>query len=397
LIFILVLAAGAVAGWFYIQYKKTHISTDNAFVEGHIHTIAPRVPGTVQRVLVDDNQEVQRGMLLVELDPEPYEREVEQAEAAYMAQLLRIDEIEAMITTQQKKIRLAQEVLNKALASREGLEAVVRARMAELRARETMLKQAEVDFERAKSLRAKGVIPDEKYDRVKTSLETAEAQVEAAKALLAQAETSLKNHERVIAQARAGLDAQKAVLDQLKASLETQRAMVDRALAALKLARLRLSYTRILSPADGYVTRKAVQVGNQVKAGQPLMAVVPLDDLYIVANYKETKVAKIRPGQRVRIKVDAYPGKVFWGRVHSIMAGTGAAFSLFPPENATGNYVKVVQRIPVKITLDGNPDPHYPLRVGMSVVPTVLVEDTHVPTTSSEGPSTPRHSQRKGT
>jgi membrane fusion protein (multidrug efflux system) len=142
----------------------------------------------------------------------------------------------------------------------------------------------------------------------------------------------------------------------------------------LKAEELNLSYTKISAPADGRVTKKSVEIGNQVQTGQPLMAVVPLDDVYVVANYKETQLEKIKPGQKVEIKVDSYPSKTFYGKVDSIMAGTGAVFSLFPPENATGNYVKVVQRIPVKILLDKDTDRQHILRIGMSVEPTVVIE-----------------------
>jgi membrane fusion protein, multidrug efflux system len=143
---------------------------------------------------------------------------------------------------------------------------------------------------------------------------------------------------------------------------------------ALEADRLKKSYTLIYAPSSGYVTKKSVEVGNQIQAGQPLMAIVPLADVWIIANYKETQLEGVKPGQKVVIEVDSYPGKKFSGKVESIMAGTGAAFSLFPPENATGNYVKVVQRVPVKIILDAGTDPNKLLRVGMSVEPTIMVE-----------------------
>jgi membrane fusion protein (multidrug efflux system) len=142
--------------------------------------------------------------------------------------------------------------------------------------------------------------------------------------------------------------------------------------AQLEEARLQLSYTRITAPRDGYITRKGIEPGANVQAGQPLLALVPLQDAWVTANYKESQLTHIRPGQRVEFTVDAYPGRRFTGRVDSIMAGTGAAFSLLPPENASGNYVKVVQRVPVKIVIDRNSDPEHLLRVGMSIVPTVL-------------------------
>jgi len=182
--------------------------------------------------------------------------------------------------------------------------------------------------------------------------------------------------DSAIAHAEASVKAEEAMVDQLKASMEGQKQKVAQKQADLDLAELKLSYTQIYAPVDGYVTRKSIEVGNTVSAGQPLMAIVPLgmQDIYIVANYKETQLQRIRPGQKVKIAVDAYPGKVFWGKVDSIMAGTGSAFSLFPPENATGNYVKIVQRVPVKIVLDKGTDTEHLLRIGLSVSPVVLAE-----------------------
>lgn len=142
----------------------------------------------------------------------------------------------------------------------------------------------------------------------------------------------------------------------------------------MEASRLNYGYTKIYSPSDGFVTKKAVEAGNQIQAGQPLMAIVPIGGLYVTANYKETQLENVKPGQKAEIKIDTYPGKVFVGKVNSIMAGTGSVFSLFPPENATGNYVKVVQRIPVKIVFDKDTDPEHILRMGMSVEPTIIIE-----------------------
>ncbi len=203
---------------------------------------------------------------------------------------------------------------------------------------------------------------------------TSLAMFRAAKELKKQAQVSFKTHDSVIARAGEALKAEQAVLEQVSAALKTQKELVKAREARLELARLQLSYTKITAPADGYVTRKSVETGNQVNAGQPVMTIVPLDDLYIVANYKETQIKRIRPGHRVKIEVDSYPGDALEGTVDSIMAGTGAVFSIFPPENATGNYVKVVQRIPVKIVLEKNPDSELVLRLGMSVSLTVLAK-----------------------
>jgi membrane fusion protein (multidrug efflux system) len=155
-----------------------------------------------------------------------------------------------------------------------------------------------------------------------------------------------------------------------------QRGQIQQKEAVLEGANLNRAYTKIYSPSDGYITKRTVEVGNQIQADQPLMAVVPLsqEEIWITANYKETQLKKVKPGQKVKVKVDTYPGRVFYGRVNSLMAGTGAVFSLFPPENATGSFVKVVQRIPVKIVLESGTDPEHLLRIGMSVVPTILID-----------------------
>jgi membrane fusion protein (multidrug efflux system) len=274
LIVAVVAAIGLAIGYFYNSYRTTHVMTDDAFVDGNIHTIASRVTGNVRTVAVTDNQRVERGDLLVELDPADYR--------------------------------------SKAEAARANLEL-----------QRATLRFAEAERKRSKTLYEQDASSAERYDRALSNYEISQAQVKLAEEQLRQAE-------------------------------------------------LNLGYTRITAPAAGYVTRKSVQTGNQVKDGQPLMAVVDLDSLFIVANYKETEMGHIRPGQTVRITVDAYPGRDLTGKVDSIMAGTGVSFSLFPAENATGNYVKVVQRIPIKIVLDPGADKDRLLRVGMSVVPTVL-------------------------
>ena len=271
-----IVAVGLMLGYFYNSYRSTHVKTDDAFVEGNIHTIAARVGGSVRSVAVTDNQRVNSGDLLVELDPADY---ASKAEAA-----------RANLVLQRATLRLA-----------------------------------ESERKRAKALYDENVSSADRYDKAVSSHEISLAQVKLAEEQLRQAE-------------------------------------------------LNLGYTRVIAPAAGYVTRKSVQTGNQVSTGQPLMAIVDLDNLYIVANYKETEMEHIRPGQPVRITIDAYSGRVLTGKVDSIMAGTGVSFSLFPAENATGNYVKVVQRIPIKIVLDPGADKDRLLRVGMSVVPTVLAK-----------------------
>lgn len=272
----IIVSLGLLFGYFYTSYRKTHIATDDAFVEGNIHTIAPRVSGMVKAIAATDNQRVKKGDLLVELDPADYRS--------------RRDAAKANLDLQRANLKLAE------------------------------LEKARTD-----SLYKKEVASRDRYDKAVSALEVASAQVKLAAEQLRQAD-------------------------------------------------LNLGYTAITAPADGYITRKSVQIGNQVQTGQPLMALVSLEDIWVIANYKETEMANIKPGQDVEIKVDSYPGKVFKGKVDSIMAGTGVSFSLFPAENATGNYVKVVQRIPVKIRLQEGADTGHVLRVGMSVEPTVIAK-----------------------
>jgi len=306
------------AGAYYLLHHMTYATTDDAYVEGHVHAIASKVPGTVQKITVEDNQLVKKGDALVEIDPADYLVKVKDAQAALLSQKARVSEAEA-------KISVAK---------------------ANLDIQTTALKQAQLDAQRATNLFAAGALTKEKLEKAQTALALAQAQVRAAKEQVAQAESTKSLEAAVVAQREAGLET----------------------------ANLDLSYTKILAPADGYVTKKAVEVGNQVQPGQPLLAIVALEDPWIVANYKETQLKKVRPGQKVLFSVDTYPQTVFEGNVDSIMAGTGAAFSIFPAENALGNFVKVVQRVPVKITIDKGSLEGRQLRVGMSVVAKIRIK-----------------------
>ena len=261
----------------YFISQNSRVSTDDAYIEGRIHSIASKISGTVKSVPIDDNQSIKNGDLLVEIDPIDYELKVNEAQSS-------------------------------------------------LNLRKVSFEQATRDRERAEVLYKQEVFSKEKHENVLTAYNLTKAQLEA---------------------------------------VEVQ----------LKIAKRNLEYTKIYAPCDGYITKKAVETGNQIQSGQPLMAVIALDDIWVVANFKETQLKNVKPGQRVEIKVDTYPSKKFSGKVDSIMAGTGAVFSLFPPENALGNYVKVVQRIPVKIVFDKTADTQHILRIGMSCVPVIITKD----------------------
>lgn len=317
LVFILLVIAGSSA--LYMQRAATRVTTDDAYVEGRIHSIAPKVSGTVLKVYVEDNQNIKKGDLLLEIDPLDYELKAAEAQAGLDAENARLIDAEAGIKTA----------------------------VAALEIQDVSFSQALLDKDRAQALYKEEVITKEKSEKAMTAYNMASAQVRAAKEQVEKAKSAKTLEEFLIKQKD----------------------------TALKIARTNLSYSKIYAPSDGYVTHKSVEVGNQIQAGQPLMAIVALDDIWIIANYKETQLKNVLPGQRVLIKIDTYAGKVFSGKVDSIMAGTGSVFSLFPPENALGNYVKVVQRVPVKIVFDQGTDPRHELRMGMSCVPTILTKN----------------------
>jgi membrane fusion protein, multidrug efflux system len=323
LILLVLLIAALLLGVRLWVKSKTHVETDNAFIESHVYSISARVPGHVARVMVQDNQQVRKGDLLVELDPVDYRLRVEN----YAAQL-----------------DMAKNETSSTYAQVDAAKAAVNSDRAKLQ-------QADLDLARGMALYKREVIPKEQLDRLETARKVAASR-------LAETEGSVRRALALLGlTGTGGKDAQ-----------------IARKQAELEEAKKNLGYTRIYAPADGYITKKSVEQGNNIQAGQPLMALVALNDTWVTANYKESQLSHVTPGQKVEFEVDTYPGMTFKGKVESIMAGTGAAFSLLPPENATGNYVKVVQRIPVKILIDSSSDPKHLLRVGMSVVPTIMTE-----------------------
>jgi len=338
---------GAVVLFFYLRYKATHITTDDAFIDGHIHTIAARVKGYVNSISVQDNQRVKKGDLLIEIDPADYDVKVSEASSGVHAEQSKLAEVEARI--QAAKMQMAE------------LKAAIETAKANRELQDANVQQAEKDAKRAENLYKLETISKDRYEKTLTAYTVALAQVKAAQEQLKQAEKAL--------------DTQTSVVKQAEALRASQLSLIREKEAKLDAAQLSYGYTKIYAPSDGYITKKSVEVGNQIEVGQPLMAVVALDDIWVTANYKETQLQNVRPGQKVKFKVDTYPGKKFTGKVESIMSGTGAVFSLFPPENATGNYVKVVQRIPVKIVPDKGTDTEHVLRIGMSVVPTILIKE----------------------
>jgi membrane fusion protein (multidrug efflux system) len=332
---IVAIAVAAFPAFRYYRYIESHVSTDDAYVDGTVALVSSRVAGTVSAVYVEDNWMVKEGQLLITLDPRDFEVRVDQAEAQLERAKQSVDELYAGVQAAQSGVALVQ----------------------------SQLKQARIDFERAKSLKEQGVVSTEQYDQATTGLR------------IAQADEALANHQLTQAKAALGNES----VDHSR----YDRPLVKQAEAALEAAKLDLAYTRITAPFTGIVTHKTAHAGNRIQVGEPLMAVVPLGKLYVTANFKETQLTDVRVGQKAEIVADIYPGYTYRGHVDSISMGTGAAFSLLPPENATGNWVKVVQRVPVKIVIDGQVPEDKPLRLGLSVEVAIDLTDKSGPLLSS--------------
>jgi membrane fusion protein (multidrug efflux system) len=367
-------------------------STDDAQVDARVTQIASRVSASVLRVAVADNEAVEAGAVLVELDPRDYQVALDRARAqladAEAAATAAQANVPITSTTAASNVSTARGSVEQARSAVEGAQKEVEAAQARLVAAKARQREAEAnaakaarDVERLKGLLEKDEISRHQYDAVAATAQAQRAAADSAVAQVAEADATIRVAESRLVQARAGERQASASLKTaqtgpeqimaMKARAAAAQAQVEQAKAALKQAELNLEYTVIKAPVRSVVSKKSVNPGQVVQAGQPLLALVELGDVWITANFKETQLADMRPGQPATIEVDAYGGREFSGRVHSIAAATGARFSLLPPENATGNFVKVVQRVPVKIVLDGSQDPEHLLRPGMSVVPTV--------------------------
>lgn len=389
---ILFLCAAAAAAYYAWQYFQDRESTDDAQIDGHIVPIASRVGGTVLEVKVEDNQVLGADTLLLQIDPRDYqvslareEANLADAKASLQAARVGVPIVSATTESLVSNATANEERTRAGVVAAIGEVAAARARLttAQARLREATANRVRLsqDLDRMKKLIVKDEISQQQYDSAAASEEGARAAEDAARASISEAEQSvavaegrLVQTQRVVEQAQADVRAARTGPEQVavtRARVLAADAKVRLAEAALEQARLNLQYTTIRSPMGGVVSKKSVEPGQIVQAGQPLLALVPLEDIWVTANFKETQLSSMRPGQRVDIHVDAFARK-FSGHVESIAAATGARFSLLPPENATGNYVKVVQRIPVKILFDKGQDPDHLLRPGMSVVPTVF-------------------------
>jgi len=324
------LVVALAAGVYYFRFVLPYESTDNAFIEGYVIPLASQVPGRVAELLVTDNQVVKQGDVILKIDPRDYEASLAQARADLAAAHSRVEQAKAQVKASEAKVAQAQATVVAADAENQ---------------------RAADDLKRYQSVDSTAVS--------KSSFDAAQSQARSAGANLEAARSQANAAEADVTLSEAGV--------------VTASAAVQQAEAKVRQAELNLSYTQVTAPEDGHVTRRVVEMGAYIQPGQSLMAIVPRR-YWVIANFKETQLTRMRVGQPVEVVVDAYPDRVFKGHVESIQNGAGARFSLFPPENATGNYIKVVQRVPVKIVLDVDPDAELALGPGMSVDPKVCVK-----------------------
>jgi membrane fusion protein (multidrug efflux system) len=381
----------AIVGLFLYYHNRE--TTDDAQVDGHITPMASKVYGRVGQVLIDDNQAVKAGQVLVKIDPRDYQAAVDQAKAAVAlaeseARSAGVDvprtreNVASGTTSADAQLLGTQADLARAQTTYEQAQtadlAWAQANVEKSRANAEL---AKADLARYTPLMQKGEISKQQYDAAKANAEASASALKADQEKFLQAERSvdvakaqLDAAKARVEQARAGVTSARADIRQVSmktADAQAKLAKVEQARAALDAAMLNLSYTEITAPVDGVATHKQVEVGQIVQAGQGLLVVVPLQNVWVTANFKETQLRKMKPGQVAQVKVDTY-GKTFSGHVDSIAGATGSVLSLLPPENATGNYVKVVQRIPVKIVLDPISSEKAVLRPGMNVDATVI-------------------------
>jgi membrane fusion protein, multidrug efflux system len=376
-------------------YFSSRESTDDAQIDGHVVPISSRINGTVLSVVVDDNQRVIAGQELTRLDPTDYKVQFDQSQADVSASVAQVDAAKVSVpltqinTASQIRTTDAQVVEARAgVTSAQRQVDVATARLASARAQlsqaEANNNKAQKDLVRYKELVQKDEISQSQYDSYVAAAQTYSAQVETAQAGIVEAQHNIDVAQAQLGQARARLNSANVSfrLSQsvrprqeatTKAQYESAEAQLKQKQAALEHARLQLDYTILRAPVSGLVSKKNAEPGMRVSPGQQIMALIPLDDIWVTANFKETQLNRMRVGQEVQVKVDAYDGRKYRAHIDSIAAASGARFSLLPPENATGNFVKVVQRVPVKIVFEPGQNQDHLLRPGMSVEPTVLL------------------------
>jgi membrane fusion protein (multidrug efflux system) len=391
---VLIVVVLAAAGYYLRKYFNAFETTDDAQVDGHINAISARISGHVAEVLAEDEKFVKAGDVLVRIDPKDYEVAVAKAAAdlADAEAALESSRIDVPITHTNTSSQLKTANSNRAdvVAALGGAERQLAAAQARLESTHAQVREAEAnlikagdDARRYQLLVDKDEIPRQQYETAVSAKAAAQAALDARTAGVREAEQNIVVAESAVEQAKTRISQADASIEsamtapQQVAVSETRAksalAQVAQRRALLEQAQLNLSYCVVVAPVTGIIGKKTVEVGENLSPGQQLMAVVPLDDVWITANFKETQLSRMNPGQRVKFSVDAY-GKEYTGRVQAIGGASGSRFSLLPPENATGNYVKVVQRVPVRINVDPGQNSDHRLRPGLSVDPKVYLE-----------------------
>jgi len=408
---LVILAALGALGWGASawHHASTHVTTDDAYVEGIVGAVSAKVAGHVVELRVLDNQAVRKDDLLLRIDPRDYLARREQARAAVgvaeasirtaRSELpltrdttrAQVQEAKAALEGALVAVQTSQAAVDQSRAAVEARRAGAAALRAEVIAAQATERKTALEFDRMLRLLKDDYVSRREHDDAHAAHDAAVALVEAARRRFAQAEQEIQAAEaelatkrfavdqamKRVAEARGSLARTEGQLQQIgvkEAEASRAEAVLQQTRADLAMAELQLEYTEVRAPMDGVVAKKTVELGQVAQVGQPLLALVPLQGVWIVANFKETQLARMRAGMRAEIAVDGVPGRVFGGTLDSLSAGTGARFSLLPPENATGNWVKVVQRIPVKILLDEKELRDSTLRTGMSCVVTIRVK-----------------------
>jgi membrane fusion protein (multidrug efflux system) len=373
------MAAVTLLSWW--LYARRFESTDDAQIDGHLNAISARITGTVVRInpSVENNQYVEAGTLLVELDPNDYQAALEHAkgELADREATARSASVNVPITDTSafSQLRLAEAARDEAVATVDAEQAALVAAEHNVQRDEALHARAERDRVRYQVLVEKQEISRSDYDARDTEANATAQALESDRAAVTSAQQKIAQARSLVAERQAQIEAARTAPQQVadaRAKSQSSLGQADRARADVHTAELNLGYTKIYAPVSGVIGRKTVEVGQRIQPGQSLLAIVPLDDIWVTADFKETQLRLIRPGQSVSIHVDAF-GRDYKGTVENLPAAAGTVFSLLPPENASGNFVKVVQRLPVRIRIDPDQDPQHALRPGMSVEPAVKV------------------------
>jgi membrane fusion protein (multidrug efflux system) len=396
LIFLALLVIVAIGAIPVYSYYAARESTDDAQVDGHVVPISPRIAGTLISIAVDDNQEVKEGQELVRLDPRDYQVALEQAKAdladAQSSTLEAHANVPITAVNSRSSVHTSRADVAQSQAALASAEQQVNANKARLDSAKSRLAEAEAnnvkaqrDLERYKALVDKEEVSTQQYDSALAQAQANKAEVDSARASIIEAQRNVDaavatQEEMQARRTSADVVALQSVENAprlnsaMEARLRSMQAKVLQRQAQVDQAQLNLGYTILRAPVAGVVSKKTAEPGQRVQAGEQLMSLVPLEDVWVTANFKETQLKRMRVGQRVEIEVDAFGGRKYVGHIDSIAAASGSKFSLLPPENATGNYVKVVQRVPVKIVLDKGQNIDHLLRPGMSVTPVVLLD-----------------------